>query len=103
MNPAISRRRHAKALAARDPQSASTSCQTGCQQTNVGEAERQYSLLGGGILAAYGLTRGSFSGLALAALGGALLWRGYTGHCELYHALGYDSAAGQLRKASDAS
>lgn len=103
MNPAIARRRHAKAIAARDPQTASASCQTGCHQTNLGEAERQYSLLGGGILAAYGLMRGSLSGLALAAIGGALLWRGYTGHCELYHALGYDSLEGHLRKAGDAA
>ena len=31
-------------------------------------------------------------GLALAAIGGALIWRGHTGHCEMYHMLGHSSA-----------
>ncbi len=59
---------------------------------NVGDAERWLSLIGGGALAAYGLTRGSLTGLALAAAGGALAYRGASGHCPLYGALGLNSA-----------
>ncbi len=59
---------------------------------NVGETERWASLLGGGVLALYGLTRGSLVGLGLAALGGSLLYRGATGHSPLYSALGVNTA-----------
>lgn len=59
---------------------------------NVGDAERWASVLGGGALAAYGLTRGSLGGLALAALGGALVYRGATGHCSAYAALHVNTA-----------
>jgi len=66
---------------------------------NVGEFERQISMIGGAVLAGYGLLRGSWSGLGLAAIGGALIWRGHTGHCEVYHRLGHSSAeAGQMRR-----
>jgi len=56
------------------------------------------SMIGGTVLAAYGLLRGSFSGLALAAIGGALIWRGHTGHCEMYHMLGHSSASPEPRR-----
>jgi len=67
-------------------------------QINVGEFERQMSMIGGTVLAAYGLLRGSFSGLALAAIGGALIWRGHTGHCEMYHMLGHSSASAETKR-----
>ncbi|HEV8617437.1 MAG TPA: SRPBCC family protein [Methylomirabilota bacterium] len=57
---------------------------------NVGEGERLASALGGGALAVYGLARRSLGGLALAALGGVLAYRGLTGHCDAYEALGVD-------------
>lgn len=60
---------------------------------NVAGSERLASLAGGGILAAYGLSRRSTAGLLLAAIGGALAYRGVTGHCHLYDALGIDTAA----------
>jgi uncharacterized membrane protein len=60
---------------------------------NVGETERWASLIGGGLLACYGLSRGTGVGLGLAALGGGLIYRGLTGHCSLYQALGTGSAA----------
>ena len=47
--------------------------------TNVGEAERWLSLVGGSSLIAYGLARRNTAGFGLAALGGSLLWRGATG------------------------
>jgi len=59
---------------------------------NVGSSERLISLLGGGVLAAYGLTRGTTSGLVLGLAGAALAYRGYTGHCQMYQALGMSSA-----------
>jgi uncharacterized membrane protein len=59
---------------------------------NVGELERHFSMVGGTVLAVCGLLRGSLSGLALAALGGALIWRGHTGHCSTYQMLRYSSA-----------
>src|SRR5439155_25922665 len=45
---------------------------------------------GGGALAVYGLARRSLGGLVLAALGGLLAYRGITGHCDAYEALGVD-------------
>jgi uncharacterized membrane protein len=90
MNPNIAKRRHAKSAAARE--NGQHSGQGDQAQINVGEAERQLSMIGGTMLAAYGLLRGSFSGLLLAGIGGALIWRGHTGHCEMYHMLGYSSA-----------
>ena len=59
---------------------------------NVGEAERQASMVGGTVLAVCGLLRGSLSGLALAAIGAALVYRGHTGHCQLYAALDHSTA-----------
>ncbi len=59
---------------------------------NVGVEERWLSILGGGLLTAYGLGRRSIAGLALAATGGALLYRGTTGHCPAYASLGIDTA-----------
>src|SRR5262245_26831188 len=70
-----------------------TSCHTGDRTAvNVNEAERNLSMVGGSVLAVCGLLRGSLSGLALAAIGGALIYRGHTGHCEIYHMLGHSSA-----------
>lgn len=59
---------------------------------NVGQVERWASAVGGGALALYGLTRGSLGGVALALAGAALLHRGYSGHCNVYEAVGYNSA-----------
>jgi uncharacterized membrane protein len=60
-------------------------------KVNVGQTERWVSAIGGGALALYGITRGSLGGIALALAGAALLQRGYTGHCNLYEAIGYNS------------
>lgn len=60
--------------------------------TNVGEVERWGSVLSGGLLVAYGLSRRSWSGLLLAATGGVLAYRGVTGHCPVYGALGLSTA-----------
>ena len=43
-------------------------------------------------MALVGLSRMSLGGLALAAVGGSLLYRGMTGHCHLYSAMGINTA-----------
>ena len=60
--------------------------------TNVSNPERWFSVVAGAALAAYGLTRRSIGGTLLAAIGGALTWRGATGHCPMYGALGISTA-----------
>jgi uncharacterized membrane protein len=62
---------------------------------NVGQTERQISAIGGGALALYGLTRGSLGGLLLAGVGGALVYRGVTGHCPAYTATGVNTNHGE--------
>jgi uncharacterized membrane protein len=59
------------------------------QSVNVGESERWLSMFGAGALVACGLMRGN---LAILALGGALAYRGFTGHCHCYQALGMDTS-----------
>ncbi|HWS53950.1 MAG TPA: SRPBCC family protein [Pyrinomonadaceae bacterium] len=71
---------------------------------NVGQIERWASAVGGGALALYGITRGSLGGVALALVGAALVQRGYSGHCNLYEALGYNSTGGAgLRNSENVS
>lgn len=62
-----------------------------CHRVNVGETERLASVMGGSVLTLLGLMRGGLTGSALAIGGGALVYRGVTGHCEAYHALGVDT------------
>ena len=62
------------------------------QYANVAEHERMLSLAGGGALALYGLSLRSPAGAALALAGGYLAYRGLSGHCALYEALGIDTA-----------
>lgn len=65
---------------------------------NVGDSERVLSAVAGGAALLYGLARGAFGGWALAGLGAALAYRGLTGHCSLYHALGIDRVAHDGRR-----
>jgi uncharacterized membrane protein len=59
---------------------------------NVGTAERIGSALSGGVLAAFGISRGGIGGLTMALVGGSLLHRGVTGNCMGYSALGINTA-----------
>ena len=68
---------------------------------NVGERERLSSLLGGGLLALYGLSRRSPSTIGFILAGGYLLYRGLSGHCPVYEALQINPAGSQLRCDSD--
>lgn len=61
-----------------------------CEQendVNVGSGERTVSLAAGAILALLGLERRDKFGWLAAGLGGAMIYRGITGHCHLYQAL----------------
>jgi uncharacterized membrane protein len=60
---------------------------------NVGVTERNISLAVGSLLALVGLARRDLPGLLIAAFGGGVLYRGATGHCYTYQALGIDTAA----------
>jgi uncharacterized membrane protein len=62
------------------------------RDTNVSDRERLASMVGGAALAAFGLMRRNPAGYGLAALGGVLLYRGYTGHCDAYRMLGVNTA-----------
>jgi len=59
---------------------------------NVSDAERRGSVLAGSALVLIGLARGRLGGLTAALAGGALLYRGFTGHCYGYEALGINTA-----------
>lgn len=69
----------------------------GTSRVNVGHVERWLSLVAGGALAAYGLKRRAVPGGTAALAGAALLYRGATGHCELYQALGVNRGYGPGR------
>jgi uncharacterized membrane protein len=60
-------------------------------EQNVGTDERAVSIAAGSILAALGLSRRSLPGVLIAAVGGGLIYRGATGHCPVYAAMGMDT------------
>ena len=62
------------------------------ERVNVGENERAVSLAAGSIVALLGISRRSVPGLLIAGVGGALIYRGATGHCPIYEALELDTA-----------
>ena len=59
---------------------------------NINVAERWISSVGGGALAAYGVGRRDRWGLALALLGGGLIYRGVSRHSFVYQLLGKNTA-----------
>src|SRR5215475_2462433 len=67
---------------------------------NVGDGERLISVAGGGALSIYGLKRGGFSGLLMTIAGGAMIYRGATGHSNLYRALSVSTAKRKGLRAS---
>jgi uncharacterized membrane protein len=69
-----------------------SSSNNGNDDVNVGQTERWASALAGGGLAILGLTRRTWGGVVLALVGGTLIYRGSTGHCHLYDALGVSTA-----------
>ena len=59
---------------------------------NVGDTERTISVLAGGFVLLHGLTRLPLSTIVAALAGGALIYRGLTGHCSAYQALEVSTA-----------
>lgn len=62
------------------------------QKINVGSSERAASVAAGSILSLVGISRRSMTGLLAAGVGGAMIYRGVSGHCHAYDALGVDTA-----------
>lgn len=58
---------------------------------NVGQPERIASIVGGAALVLTGASRRSLPGALLALAGGLLVYRGASGRCHLYDALGVDT------------
>ena len=54
------------------------------RESNMGDAERWASVIGGSVLAIYGLTRRDRGGMLMALMGGGLAARGISGHSRLY-------------------
>ena len=63
-----------------------------CPKVNVGPQERAYSAAAGTALILFGLTRGPFRGFLTSMLGAGLLYRGVSGHCDVYKAMDVDTA-----------
>jgi uncharacterized membrane protein len=59
---------------------------------NISTIEKWGSIAAGAGLAAYGLSRLRSNGWLLAGLGGLLVRRGLTAHCDVYEALGIDTS-----------
>ena len=72
--------------------------QQGAGDVNLSGIERYASAIGGGALAIYGLTRGTPLGFVLGLVGGALVYRGATGHCHMYEALGINTSEQEGKK-----
>jgi len=70
---------------------------------NVNDVERWVSVACGGLAVWKGLTDRTLLGLGLAAAGGALVYRGLSGHCPLYEALDVNTAERHGRVASVAA
>ena len=67
---------------------------------NVGSMERKASMVGGAALAASGLAQLTHKkilpGLAMMAAGSMFLYRGKTGHCNVYEKMGVDTAGADV-------
>jgi uncharacterized membrane protein len=66
----------------------------GAEFHNVSDTERWISVVGGGLLTIYGLTRRNRQGALLALMGGGIAYRGMTGHSRLYEGLRVGRFAG---------
>lgn len=70
------------------------------QQVNIGNSERIISGLSGGALTLYGLKCGGLKGFSMMLMGGGLIYWGVTGHCDVYSALGINTAKHRHPRAS---
>lgn len=62
-----------------------------CGCTNVGDVERVISALSGVAMIARGLRKRSLLGMGLAVFGAGAIYRGVSGECALYKALGINT------------
>lgn len=62
-------------------------------RVNVNDQERLISGAAGAVLALMGISRRSIPGLLMVGIGGGLMYRAATGHCDVYEKLGIDTAA----------
>ncbi len=77
------------------------SCKLERREVNLSDVERGVSLVLGGALVVRALQKMEVLPLALAAVGVGLMFRGASGHCGLYQALGRRSdGKGQTRETS---
>ncbi len=60
----------------------------GSAHVNIGKKDRLASIVGGGALAFFGLSKRSVGGTLTALLGGTLIYRGLTGHCDVCELMG---------------
>lgn len=71
------------------------------RRVNVGTAERWLSLAGGAAIAAWGISRRSLPGWLMAAAGGYMVYRGMSGHCHGYDAMGINTASDGIAEPAD--
>jgi uncharacterized membrane protein len=62
------------------------------EHVNIDDGERWASLVGGGLLVLFGVSRRGRLGIAAAVGGGALMYRAARGHSQLYEVLGLHDA-----------
>lgn len=62
------------------------------EQVNVGPLERWISMIAGALLAYRGFKSRNATGVAKTLAGGYLMYRGKTGHCNIYETLGVSTA-----------
>lgn len=62
------------------------------RQTNVGDSERVASAIAGAALVTWSLRRRSMGRFIALGLGGALIYRGASGHCSVYQSLDRNTA-----------
>ena len=84
----------------RNDESADSCVVLGIETRNVGNIERLASAVVGGALTGYGMRRLDLKGVLMTIAGGLLIRRGWTGHCQVYHALGINTRMQQSSVAS---
>ena len=84
------------------PRHPANSARMADRPVNVGNLERCLSLLGGGLLALCTIRR-SLGTVVLLGGAGALLYRGWSGHCALYQTMGLSTAPQDVSPAGSRS
>lgn len=69
-----------------------------CPTVNVGDMERILSAAAGGFVLVQGLSRLPLSTLVATLVGGGLIYRGLTGYCDLYQAIGMSTTCDAANK-----